>query len=130
MSATKSRAKQRTDAAKAVADIWDNWNDDTRPDTSDPEFWVKYADHDEALKDAYRALNRLTDDRALAMALQDAEEFRRVRAKNFRRNAEQAQQAEASVRGVSTSYASTEGAQVGPVQTTVHADTSVPGGAR
>ncbi len=86
--ANKSRAKTRTAAAKAVVDTWDTWSD-TRVATDAPDFWTKYADHDEAQADAYRALNQVTDDRALSMALQDAEEFRRERAKTFRRHADQ-----------------------------------------
>lgn len=84
----KYRAKTRVAAAKAVVDTWDAWSDN-RVATDDPDFWTKYADQDEAQADSYRALNRVTDDRALSMALQDAEEFRRERAKTFRRHAEQ-----------------------------------------
>lgn len=85
MTASKPRAKARAEATKTVTDAWDDCVQG-RPETNDPEFWAKYAAHDEALADAYRALNRLTDDRALSMALQDAEEFRRERAKYYRRH--------------------------------------------
>lgn len=83
MSTRAPRTKARAEAAKTVTEVW-HWDG---PETTDPEFWAKFAAHDEALAAAYRALNRVTDDSALSMALQDAEEFRSEKAKDERRQA-------------------------------------------
>lgn len=81
MSADNQAAREA--AANAVVEAWHA----ERPGTDDPDFWLKHAAHDERLADAYRALNRVTHDQALSMALQDAEEARREKAKDERKNA-------------------------------------------
>lgn len=79
----RTDAKLRAAAEQAVTEAWDA----PRTEALTPEFWEQNAVCEERLADAYHALMLLTDNRAVRMALLDAEQWRRDQVKHHRERA-------------------------------------------